>query len=286
MSTAVTLTQPRKRVLVVDDDLAVLQLVSDILKGEHVEVTTANDGQEALDRFAVADFDLLICDVWMPNINGLDLLTRLRALKSPPPAIVMTADDAPATTLTALREAAVHVIGKPFQPRALMDLVAKVLENPWAAQIRVLSSKPDWVEIEVPCDLEVVDRLQEIMMRLKNDLPEQVRSSVGQAFRELLLNAIEWGGELDPKQSVRISYIRVKRLLMYRISDPGPGFRMEGLAHAAINNPESDPIQHMKVRDEKGLRPGGLGILMTKALVDDLIYNEAHNEVVFVKYLD
>jgi anti-sigma regulatory factor (Ser/Thr protein kinase) len=42
----------------------------------------------------------------------------------------------------------------------------------------------------------------------------------------------------------------------------------------------------MKVREEKGLRPGGLGILMTQQLVDELIYNEKHNEVLFVKYLD
>jgi anti-sigma regulatory factor (Ser/Thr protein kinase) len=50
--------------------------------------------------------------------------------------------------------------------------------------------------------------------------------------------------------------------------------------------PPDDPIGHMKVREEKGLRPGGLGILMTMSLVDELLYNEAQNEVVFIKYLD
>jgi hypothetical protein len=42
----------------------------------------------------------------------------------------------------------------------------------------------------------------------------------------------------------------------------------------------------MRTREEKGLRPGGFGLLIARALIDELLYNEAHNEVVFVKYLD
>jgi len=44
-------------------------------------------------------------------------------------------------------------------------------------------------------------------------------------------------------------------------------------------------MRHMDVRQEKGLRPGGLGLFMTKQIVDELLYNEKQNEVVFVKYL-
>jgi hypothetical protein len=42
----------------------------------------------------------------------------------------------------------------------------------------------------------------------------------------------------------------------------------------------------MSVREERGIRPGGFGILMTKASADELLYNEAQNEVMFIKYLD
>ena len=113
----------------------------------------------------------------------------------------------------------------------------------------------------------------------------EVRESVGFAFRELLLNAVEWGGKLDPNRKVRIAYLRAKRMLLYRIADPGPGFRLEDLDHAAISH-EGNPIEHMKYREEKGLRPGGFGLLLVTAKVDELLYNEARNEVVFVKYLD
>ena len=122
--------------------------------------------------------------------------------------------------------------------------------------------------------------------KLDSGLPQEVRDSIAQAFRELLMNAVEWGGQLDPNRNVRIACLRTKRMLLYRIADPGPGFDLEKLEHAAISNTEEEPYGHMRAREEKGLRPGGFGLLMTRTLVDELIWNEAHNEVVFVKYLD
>ena len=65
-----------------------------------------------------------------------------------------------------------------------------------------------------------------------------------------------------------------------------PPTSLENITHSAINNPDDDPLRHAIVREEKGLRPGGLGLAITRSLVDELIYNEARNEVVFVKYLD
>ena len=90
---------------------------------------------------------------------------------------------------------------------------------------------------------------------------------------------------MDPNRKVRIACLRTRRMVLYRIADPGPGFRLEELPHAAVSNPDN-PLLHVQVREEKGLRAGGFGILMTKSIVDELIYNEARNEVVFVKYLD
>jgi anti-sigma regulatory factor (Ser/Thr protein kinase) len=141
------------------------------------------------------------------------------------------------------------------------------------------------VELVVPCDRAAAARIEGFLAHLDADLTPELRESVGYAFRELLLNAIEWGGKLDPSRKVRIAYLRAKRMLLYRIADPGSGFRLEDLSHAAIAH-ENDPIEHMRVREEKGLRPGGFGLLLVSAKVDELLYNEARNEVVFVKYLD
>jgi anti-sigma regulatory factor (Ser/Thr protein kinase) len=50
-------------------------------------------------------------------------------------------------------------------------------------------------------------------------------------------------------------------------------------------NPPSDPVQHVGIREEQGLRPGGFGILVTQNIIDELIYGEKGNEVVLIKYL-
>jgi len=135
-------------------------------------------------------------------------------------------------------------------------------------------------------ETEAAGRLETVMAHLDANLAPDVRESIAYAFRELLLNAVEWGGKLDPTRKVRISCLRARRMLLYRIADPGEGFDIERLAHSAINNPADNPLQHAFVREEQGLRPGGLGLAITRSLVDELIYNEARNEVVFVKYLD
>jgi anti-sigma regulatory factor (Ser/Thr protein kinase) len=209
-------------------------------------------------------------------------------MTAPPRVVVVTADDTPETLLKAVRGQADRFLRKPFAPAAIVDVVAEALGSPPAASlpIEVVSARPDWVELVAPCSLAVADRIQAFVMHLEAKLPEDIRESLGQAFRELLCNAIEWGGKLDPTRKVRISCLRARRMLLYRIADPGEGFDIERLSHAAISNPEGDPLQHAFVREEKGLRPGGLGLAITRTLVDELIYNEARNEVVFIKYLD
>jgi CheY-like chemotaxis protein/anti-sigma regulatory factor (Ser/Thr protein kinase) len=275
-------------ILVVDDDRALRHAVSSLLERNGHTVLQAGDGPAALVHLARTDVQLMLLDMGLPGMTGLDLLARVRAGDRHPIVVVITADDTPVTLLAAIRAQAYRYVKKPVSPAAIVEVVEETLQASNAATlpIEVISARPEWVEIVAPCVIEMADRLQSFVMQLEMSLPEDVRESVAQAFRELLLNAIEWGGKLDPNRTVRISCIRARRMLLYRILDPGDGFNIENLAHAAIANSPDDPIAHALVREEKGLRPGGLGLVMTRALVDELIYNEARNEVVFIKYLD
>lgn len=274
-------------VLIVEDDRPTRHLLREVLKSAGFSVATAKDGVEALKYLGRASCDLILLDIWMPRMTGLELLAELRAKQVRPKVVVMTSDDTPDTLLKAVREQAYHYVAKPVEPKALVELLENVLAaTPEVPEIEVVSARPNWVELVVPCHREAAERIQSFMSHLEGDLAADVRESVGYAFRELLLNAIEWGGQLDPNRKVRIAYLRARRMLLYRIADPGPGFRIDDLAHAAIGQPEDKPIEHMRIREERGLRPGGFGILLVKAKVDELLYNEAHNEVVFVKYLD
>lgn len=149
--------------------------------------------------------------------------------------------------------------------------------------IEVVSAQPNWVELLVPCTREAAEGIHQVVARLGRDLPDDVLESVSFAFRELMLNAVEWGGQLDPNRQVRISCVRTNRVLIYRIADPGQGFEFDDLAHAAVSH--DDPTQHLQIREEMNLRAGGFGLLMVRAQVDELVYNEKHNEVIFMKYL-
>jgi CheY-like chemotaxis protein/anti-sigma regulatory factor (Ser/Thr protein kinase) len=274
------------RILVVDDDRTTRHVLQGVLESAGFSTKVAKDGVEALKALRAEPFDLLLLDVWMPRMNGLDLLAKLRTRKTRPRVVVMTSDDAPETLLKVVREQAFKYVHKPVESAVLLEVVREVLESPDLPRIEVTSARPEWVELVVPCTREAVDRIQPVMAQLDAKLAPEMRETIAYAFRELLLNAIEWGGRLDPNRKVRIACLRSKRVLIYRIADPGPGFDIDNLPHAAISYGPDTPIAHMMVREEKGIRPGGFGLLTVKESVDELLYNEKRNEVVFVKYLD
>lgn len=164
---------------------------------------------------------------------------------------------------------------------ALSDLLSRCL----SAEIEVISLLPEWVELRVPCNPQIIAPLQELLTQLDADLPLEISDAINYAFREMLSNAVEYGGHLDPAARVEVRFVRLKRAVICRIKDPGKGFDPALLNHSAINNPNHDPLRHAAVREAKGLRPGGFGILLTRQLVDELVYNQRHNELLFVKYL-
>ena len=273
------------KILVADDDRTTRFAISSMLKQAGYAVTSVSNGAEALRNIQRTNFALAFLDIWMPELTGLEVLARVRAGESHPKVIIMTSDGTPESVLRAIREQAYEYVCKPFPPKEAVDLAKRALKQDASPPIEVISAKPHWVELLIPCTRDAAERIQSFLMKLETDLPDDMRNTIGLAFRELLLNAVEWGGKLDPNRKVRIAQVRSSRILLYRVADPGPGFSFKGLTHAALGQPADDPVAHMAVRDQLGIRPGGFGIAMTRSMSDELIYNEAQNEVIFVKYL-
>ena len=153
----------------------------------------------------------------------------------------------------------------------------------WQDDVKVISTRPDWIGLEVRCKLDAADRAVHLVGELETDLPREMWEDVAAAFRELLLNAIEHGGKSDARKRVQVQVLRTARSLLVNLRDPGKGFSSEALEHCALSNPEDAPTRHVELRAEQGRRPGGFGILMARNLVDELLYNERGNEVMFVK---
>jgi len=257
-----------------------------MLKKAGYAVTSVKDGAEALLKIQQISFDLAFLDIRMPKLTGLEVLARVRLGTAHPKMVIMTSDGTPESVLSAVREQAYEYLSKPFPPREAVEVAQRALQQNASPPIEVVSAKPHWVELLSPCTREAADRIESFLMKLDTDLPNEQRNTIGLAFRELLLNAVEWGGRLDPNRKVRIAYVRSSRILLYRIADPGAGFNFKELAHAAVGQPAEEPVAHVSIRDQLGIRPGGFGIAMVRAIADELLYNEAQNEVLFIKYLN
>jgi anti-sigma regulatory factor (Ser/Thr protein kinase) len=186
--------------------------------------------------------------------------------------IILTDQGTPTDVLTAMRQRAFSYFSKPFANP--LGMTASNSSLPRRTGSGVI----------VRCEKETADRLVQFFEEM-SDLPEPEKGNVATAFREMLLNAIEHGGKFDPSQYVEVGYIRTRKMVVCRIKDPGEGFSLEDIHHAAINNPSCDPIRHALLREEQGLRPGGYGLLIAKHLVDELLHSEKGNEVLLIKYI-
>jgi two-component system, OmpR family, response regulator ChvI len=115
-------------IAVVDDDHGVLDLIKDILEVEGFDVLPYHDGTRALDAFESSSPDLVITDIAMPEMDGIQLLRRLRE-KSDTPVILLTGRTDESDEMAGLRIGADDFIRKPFSPRVLVERVRTVLRR-------------------------------------------------------------------------------------------------------------------------------------------------------------
>lgn len=116
------------RVLVVDDDPHLRDVVSYTLAREGYEVTLAADGQAALRAFALAAFDLVVLDILMPELDGLEVCRRLRST-SRVPVVFLSSRDEELDKVVGLELGGDDYVTKPFSPRELAARVRAVLRR-------------------------------------------------------------------------------------------------------------------------------------------------------------
>jgi anti-sigma regulatory factor (Ser/Thr protein kinase)/ActR/RegA family two-component response regulator len=272
--------------LLVGGDLQIEEQISAILEPARWALQRAHDNTAALGMAQVRNFDLILTSEKTSGREDVELLRKLRKIRPHTRLIILCDESTPSDVIASMREHAFSYFSKPFSPEALAVMIKLAIEEPsWDDGIDVVSATPEWIRIRARCDLKTADRVLQFFDEIA-ELPNPERNSVGMAFREMLTNAIEHGGRLDPSEQVEISYVRARHMITCRISDPGEGFTLDEIPHAAIANPDDDPLRHIEYRNAQGMRPGGFGVLLTQKLVDELVYNEQGNEVMLVKYID
>jgi CheY-like chemotaxis protein len=275
-----------REALVVDADSELKDLLVEILKPGIWSVKNVPSNQEALRAAQGKAFELIITSEKTSGREDVELLRKIRVVRPHTRLIILANESTPQDVLSSMRAHAFSFFSKPYSLDQLGNMIQLATEAPcWDDGIELESSTPEWIKLRVRCQVRTADRLLQFMKEI-SDLPDEEREPVAAAFREILLNAMEHGGGLDPESYVSVEYIRARRMISCRISDPGPGFTLDEISHAAVANPDDEPIRHVEVRDKLGLRPGGFGILLAQQMVDQVIYGQDGNEVLLIKYLE
>lgn len=118
------------QVLIVDDSRSIRELLTSVLAGAGYTVTSANDGQEGLDTAQNADFDLVITDINMPQMNGFELLKSLRQLPEYAfkPILILTTEFSQEMKMRGKEAGATGWMVKPFDPDKLIDIIKRILK--------------------------------------------------------------------------------------------------------------------------------------------------------------
>jgi DNA-binding response OmpR family regulator len=224
-------------VLVVEDDLTVAEVVLSYLRREGYEVEHAPDGQAALDAAAHAWPDLVVLDLMLPGIDGLEVCRRLRATGEVP-VIMLTALGSENDRVVGLEVGADDYVTKPFSPRELTLRVKSVLRRAGGGAAPAPGT-PDVLEAgPIRMDLRahhVTHHGEPLALTTREfDLLAHLLAHPGEAFtREALMRTV-WGWEFGDQSTVTVHVRRLREKIEVDPADPtmlvtvwGVGYRFD-----------------------------------------------------------
>jgi CheY-like chemotaxis protein/anti-sigma regulatory factor (Ser/Thr protein kinase) len=299
------------KILVVDDSPLDQRVAGKILqqrpgltaaeKATGLEVVFANNGKEALEALPRERPDLVVTDLQMPELNGLELVEAVKATYPRLPIVLMTAHGSEDIALEALRLGAASYVPKKRLAADLLETVEDLLSVLGARRQQQLLLDECWLQSEshflLPSDLSyippIIALLQENLNRMKIcDDNDQIRVAV--ALREALSNAIIHGnleissalrdtdekayyaqiGERRPQEEYRNRNVYViaeesRTQATYIIRDDGPGFD-----HANLPDPTAD---------ENLERVSGRGLFLIRTFMNYVEFNDKGNQITLVK---
>ena len=292
----------RMKILFVDDEENIRELFQEYFKSDY-ELVLSDNGQDALQIAQTQTFDLIISDISLPKLNGVQFIKKLRFEGNVTPFIVITGDSDIQLAIDVFRLGAVDFFLKPFRMEALRLRIQKY-ENT-DPDLSVLYRNHEVRFHDCEQNIEIYPRIKNIN-KYVSMIIEQIQPnpkvkvddllSIKVVLYELLANAIEHGSagiSYKDKQKILESnddYFEVvdglckkldKRIWIHykisnesiclKITDQGTGFNLN-----EIPSPIDDPNVNLV---------NGRGIFLVRMNIDSLTYNEVGNEVTIVKLL-
>jgi len=218
-------------VLVVDDDPTVREVVAEYLARAGMDVAEAADGVHAVELAQESRPDLVVLDLMLPGLDGLEVCRRMRRLHAGLPVVMLTARDAEEDRVVGLELGADDYVTKPFSPRELVLRVQSVLRRVTAAASEDQAGSLTTNRVLVDGDLEVDPlarqarrRGAELALTVREfDLLAHLLAHPSTAFsRETLMRDV-WGWEFGDRSTVTV---HVRRLREKVEADPGNPVRL------------------------------------------------------------
>jgi two-component system response regulator MtrA len=215
MSTSPAAPRTRGRVLVVDDDAALAEMLGIVLRGEGFDPVFCGDGSTALDAFRSAKPDVVLLDLMLPGLDGIDVCRAIRA-ESGTPIVMLTAKSDTIDVVVGLESGADDYIVKPFKPKELVARIRARIRRTDDIGAQVLSIG----DLVIDVNGHTVRRGSEVLALtpLEFDLLACLAKKPGQVFtREALLQEV-WG--YRHAADTRLVNVHVQRLRAKIERDP------------------------------------------------------------------
>jgi DNA-binding response OmpR family regulator len=232
-------TQPL--LLVADDEPRITKLVSMALSEEGFRVVTASSGEEALAKAEQIRPDIILLDIVMPDLDGIEVMRQLRE-RRPVPVILLTAKGSTADKAKGLDLGADDYVAKPFHPDELAARVRAVLRRASGAAQGVGVIAFD--DIEIDLERRIVTRKGELIQLSRTEwlLLQHLAANAGKVVLHTELLTKVWGPEYrDDLQYLRVWVSRVRRKLGAKPGDPGRIKTFQGIGYLLdVDGPKRD----------------------------------------------
>lgn len=263
------------RILVVDDEAGVRETLSEMIKSLGYQVMVAENGVDALDRIKTEKVDLIITDLSMPQMNGLDLIVNSKRISPNIPIAVISAFGNVENTTYALTRGAFSFIAKPFKMSQIKELIRK------GKQLRELSlgtyALLEWVQSQTEMVFPSQSKLfpSAILFAVKEcqwrGIEDETRlENVAICLEELLSNAFIHGNRKDKDKRIKVRMAFDAKKFVLSVKDEGDGFDGENYLG--------------KIREEQPSIPEKRGLFIVDLLMDELRFSKKGNEVTAVIY--
>ncbi len=270
-----------RTVLIVDDELDASAMLAGLVRTRGDRAVEIHSGGEVLGAVIEHRPDVVLLDLMLPDVDGFTVCEQLKRHRETNlvPVVMVTALNDANHKVQGIRVGANGYLPKPYSPAQLFEAIDRAVA--WRDE-HGRSGTSGEVEFDVRGEAIYLPQLNDLLADLYAHTPlsERQVKDLKQAVMEMGGNAIEWGHRKNADLPLRITYRIGPESVTLIIRDQGPGFDPGHVPHAAQ---AEDPIGHLDVRAEQGLREGGFGIMLARGLVDEFRYNEKGNEVTLVK---